>query len=85
MANANPDDAVWLIRGYTPGPTAVGVLGLAENGAKPYPMNPYIGLMHTALGAEIVDFMQGKESAAQALADTEAAYSLAAREKGFLK
>jgi ABC-type glycerol-3-phosphate transport system substrate-binding protein len=85
MANANPDDAVWLIRGYTPGPTAVGVLASAENGAKPYPMNPYIGLMHTALGAEIVDFMQGKESAAQALADTEAAYSLAAREKGFLK
>ena len=41
--------------------------------------------MHTALGAEIVDFMQGKESAEQALADVEAAYNAAAKEKGFLQ
>jgi hypothetical protein len=29
--------------------------------------------------------MQGKESAEQALADVEAAYNVAAKEKGFLK
>ena len=77
--------AVWLIDGYEPTPAAVGVFAAANSGSVPYPMLPYQGLMHTALGAEIVDFMQGKESAEQALADVEAAYSAAAREKGFLQ
>ncbi len=77
--------AVWLIDGYKPTPAAVGVFAAAKMNATPYPMLPFIGLMHTALGAEIVDFMQGKESAEQALADVEAAYTAAAKEKGFLK
>jgi hypothetical protein len=47
-------------------------------------MVPYMGLMHTALGAELADFLQGKESAEQTLADVEAAYTAAAKEKGFL-
>lgn len=76
--------AVWLIDGYEPTPAAVGVFAAANMNATPYPMLPYQGLLHTALGAEIVDFMQGKESASQALADVEAAYTAAAREKGFL-
>ena len=41
--------------------------------------------MHTALGDNIADFLQGKESAEQALADAEAAYATAAKEKGYLK
>jgi ABC-type glycerol-3-phosphate transport system substrate-binding protein len=77
--------AVWLIDGYEPTPAAVGVFAAAEMSATPYPMLPYQGLLHTALGAEIVDFMQGKESAEQALADVEAAYTAAAKEKGFLQ
>ncbi|WP_371170072.1 ABC transporter substrate-binding protein [Aliiroseovarius sp. 2305UL8-7] len=86
---ANLDDeksllAVWLTDGYTPTPAAVGVIEAVNMQAKPYPMLPYIGLLHTALGAEIVDFMQGKESAEQALQDAEAAYTAAAKEKGFL-
>jgi multiple sugar transport system substrate-binding protein len=85
MANANADKAVWLVSGFTPGPTAGGVSATAAAGAKPYPMTPYMDLMHTALGAEIVDFMQGKEDAAKALADAESAYATAAKEKGFLK
>jgi hypothetical protein len=48
-------------------------------------MLPYAGLMHTALGAELVEFMQGKEDAAKALADAEAAYIAAAKEGGFIK
>ena len=76
--------AVWLIDGYEPTPAAVGVFAAANMNATPYPMLPYQGLLHTALGAEIVDFMQGKESAEKALADVEAAYTAAAREKGFL-
>ena len=48
-------------------------------------MLPYMGLLHTALGSELSDFMQGRESAEDALRDTEAAYTAAAREGGFLK
>tara|TARA_Y100001936_G_C16059627_1_gene663315 strand:- start:40 stop:1269 length:1230 start_codon:yes stop_codon:yes gene_type:complete len=76
--------AVWLIDGYTPTDAAIGVFEAAKMGTTPYPMLPYMGLMHTALGAELPDFMQGKESAEQALADVEAAYVAAAKEKGYL-
>ncbi|MEM7243197.1 MAG: extracellular solute-binding protein [Pseudomonadota bacterium] len=76
--------AVWLIDGYEPTEAAVGVFAAAQSNSIPYPMLPYMGLMHTALGAELADFMQGKESAEQALADVEAAYIAAAKEKGFL-
>lgn len=78
------EQAVWLIDGYEPTEAAVGVFAAANAGTIPYPMLPYMGLMHTALGAELSDFMQGKESAEQALADVEAAYIAAAKEKGFL-
>jgi ABC-type glycerol-3-phosphate transport system substrate-binding protein len=76
--------AVWLIDGYTPTDAAKGVFAAAQQNTIPYPMLPFMGLMHTALGAELSDFMQGKESAEQALADVEAAYRAAAKEKGFL-
>ena len=77
--------AVWLIDGYQPTPAAVGVFAAAEAGTTPYPYLPFMGLMHTALGAELTDFMNGRESAEQALADVEAAYVAAAKEKGFLE
>jgi hypothetical protein len=48
-------------------------------------MLPFMGLLHTALGDNIADFLQGKESAEQALMDIEAAYTAAAKEKGFLQ
>ena len=76
--------AVWLIDGYTPTDAAIGVFEAAKMGTIPYPMLPYMGLMHSALGNELSDFMQGKESAEQALADIEAAYIAAAKEAGFL-
>ena len=76
--------AVWLIDGYQPTEAAKGVFAAAQMNTVPYPMLPYMGLMHTALGAELADFMTGKESAEQALADVEAAYTAAAKEKGFL-
>jgi len=84
MANANGDAAVWLIEGYEPTATDEGVLASAKAGSRPYPMLPYAGLMHTALGDELVEFLQGSEDAATALADVEAAYITAAKEGGFL-
>ena len=74
--------AVWLIDGYEPTQAATGVFEAAQSGTIPYPMLPYMGLMHTALGNELADFMQGKESAEQALLDVEAAYTAAAQGKG---
>ena len=79
------DQAVWLIEGYKPTPAAAGVFATAKAGAKPYPMIPYMSLLHTALGNELSEFLQGGESAEQALADVEAAYTTAAKEQGFLK
>ena len=81
---ANNDLAVWLAPGYTPGATAQGVFATANAGARPYPMLPYMGLMHTALGDNLSEFLQGQESAQQALADVEAAYITAARAQGFV-
>lgn len=85
MVAANNDDAIWLVDGFKPGPAAAGVAATAAGGAKPYPMIPYINFMHNALGAELVDFYKGTESAEQALADVEAAYITAAKEAGYLK
>ena len=76
--------AVWLLDGYTPTDAARGVFAAAKMNTTPYPMLPYAGLMHSAIGAEIADFMQGKESAKKTLSDIEDAYRAAAKEKGFL-
>ena len=84
MANANPDAAVWLINGYTPGQAAVGVAAAAQMGAAPYPSIPQMGLLHGAMSNEMVEFLQGTESAEQALKDIEAAYIAKAKEQGFL-
>lgn len=77
-------EAVWMIEGYEPAPVNEGVFAAIANGTTPYPMLPHHGLLHTALGDNIADFLQGKESAEQTLSDIEAAYTTAAREKGFL-
>ena len=77
--------AVWMIDGYKPTPASAGVFAAMQAGSTPYPMVPYQGLLHSALGAELPDFLSGKEDAAKTLADVEAAYAAAAKEKGFLK
>ena len=76
--------AVWLIDGYKPTDAARGVFAAAKMNTTPYPMLPYAGLMHSAIGKEIADFMQGKENAKKTLSDIEDAYRASAKEKGFL-
>ena len=78
--DGNAELAVWVIDGYEPTPAAAGVFASAAAGANPYPMLPHVGAMHTAAGAELADFLSGNESAAQALADIEAAYNAAMAE-----
>lgn len=84
MVAEHNDKAIWLIDGFKPGAAAAGVAATAAGGAKPYPMIPFVNLMHNALGSELVDFYKGDESAEDALADVEAAYRTAAKEAGFL-
>lgn len=84
VAQTYPTEATWLMKDFVAPASAGGVLGTAKAGARAYPMSPFMGLLHTALGAELADYMQGSESAEQALADVEAAYRTAATEAGFL-
>ncbi len=85
MVQANNDAAVWLIPGFEPGPLAAGAAASAAAGAVPYPASSQMGLMHTALGNGISDFMTGAKDAATALADIEAAYLTAAKEAGLVE
>ena len=85
MVKANNDKAVWLSGAYVPGPAAEGVAATAAAGAEPYPMLPFMGMMHGAFDAELPDFLQGNESAEKTLADIEAAYTATAKEQGFLQ
>ena len=84
MVENNNDAAVWLMDSYKPGAAATGVAATASSGAKPYPMLPYMGLLHQAFSEELPDFLQGSESAEQTLKDIEAAYTTAAKEAGYL-
>ncbi|MEY8099230.1 ABC transporter substrate-binding protein [Falsihalocynthiibacter sp. S25ZX9] len=84
MMEANRDVAVWLIDGYEPTDAATGVIADLQGGARPYPMLPYMGLLHTAIGDNLAEYLQGKESAEQAMSDITSAYETAATEAGFL-
>jgi len=75
---------VWLIKGSTPTSASAGVLASAKMGAAPYPSIPQMSLLHGALSTEMVEFLQGTESAEKALQDMEAAYIAKATEQGFL-
>ncbi|RMH44142.1 MAG: extracellular solute-binding protein [Alphaproteobacteria bacterium] len=85
MVEANNDVAVWLIEGYKPGPAAEGAIATANNGAVPYPASGPMGIMHTALGNGIADYLKGAKDASTTLADIEAAYLAAAREAGLVE
>ncbi len=84
VVKANNSAAVWLSPVYEPTAASAGVSATASAGTSPYPMLPDMGRRPTALGNELTEFLQGSESAEQALADVEAAYTTAAKEQGFL-
>lgn len=85
VAAEHADVAVWLVKGYEPTKAAAGVIATVKAGARSFPADPAIGLLFTALGDNLAGFMQGQETAEQALADAVAAYNTAARESGYLK
>ena len=85
VVKANNDITIWLRSVYSPTRFSKGAYESATAGAPPYPMKPQIGLVHSAIGANIGDFLSGKESAKDSLADAEAAYTDAAKEKGYIQ
>ncbi len=85
MVSANNDIAVWLVDGFKPGRLAQGAIASAIGGAASYPASTEMGLMHTALGDNLADFLTGEESAEQTLADIEESYITAAKEKGLIQ
>ncbi len=85
MVRANNDLAVWLIRGFKPGPAAEGAIASAKAGAPTYPATTAMGLMQTALGNNLAGFFTGREDAGRTLQRVEAAYTAAARERGILR
>jgi ABC-type glycerol-3-phosphate transport system substrate-binding protein len=79
------DDSVWLIPGYKPGPIAKGAIEAMQMGAPGYPVATRMGLMHSAIGNNIADFLTGRASAEDTLAKVEASYTTSAREAGLIK
>ncbi len=82
---AAPGAAVWLIKGYTPGKFATGAIASANAGAPPYPSSTVYGLVASAVGDGVADFLTGKKTAEKTLADIEAAYLVKAKEQGLVK
>ncbi|WP_299985943.1 extracellular solute-binding protein [uncultured Ruegeria sp.] len=82
---ANNDITLWIRSAYEPGRYTAAITETVLAGAPPYPMNPQASLAHSALGENIADFIVGKESAQESLADATKAYRAAAREQGLLK
>ena len=85
LNDASMGQAVWMIPGYQATKEAQGVAESIAGGAPSYPMEPFMGAMHMAADGNLADFLTGKEDAATALADIEAAYVAAAKEQGFLQ
>ncbi len=80
----NNDTTLWIRSNYQPTKYTGAITDTVIAGAPPYPMNPQSSLAHSALGENISDFIAGKESAEQSLADAAKAYRVAAKEQGFL-
>ena len=83
-AEGNNDAAVWLIDGYVPGRLAQGVAQSAAGAPPAYPSTSWMGLMHTAIGNNVPDFLTGKKDAQAVLKAIEDDYTTAAREAGIL-
>jgi len=81
----NNDATLWLRTNYTAGRYSQAIIDSVNAGAPPYPMEPQADLAHGALGDNIGDFLAGKESAEQSLADAARAYRQAATDAGYLK
>ncbi|RED13145.1 ABC transporter substrate-binding protein [Pontivivens insulae] len=84
MVTSNNDAAIWLIEGFEPGALAEGAIATAVAGPAPYPSTTQMGLMHSAIGNNVADFLTGAATAEATLQAIEADYTTAAEEAGLL-
>lgn len=84
VAGAN-DAAVWLVEGYEVTDLAGGVIESLQASAPPYPASSQMGMMHTAAGNNVADFLTGAKSAEATLASIEEEYLVAAKEAGLIE
>ena len=82
--SAHKDVAIWLTDAFPPQRSASGAAASARAGAPAYPSSTEQGILYTALNNGLADFLTGRKSAKQTLADIEASYTIAAKEKGIL-
>ena len=85
MVAQHNDDSIWVIPGYKPGRIAGGAIQSMQLGAPAYPVSTRMGLLHTAIGNNIADFLTGRSGVDDALAKVEAAYVTSAKDSGVLK
>jgi len=87
MVKANNEAAIWLVKGYEPGPLAQGAIATAtaSPAAPAYPSTTQMGLLHTALGNVLPAFLTGERDAAATLVAIEEAYTTSAKEAGVLE
>lgn len=78
------DTTLWIRSNYEPTGYTGAITDTVMAGTPPYPMNPQASLAHSALGENIADFIAGRETAEEALADAAADYRAAARDAGLL-
>lgn len=86
MVKANNDAAVWLIPGYEPGRLAQGAIATlqAQPPAVSYPSTSAMGLMHTAVGNKVSNYLTGATDAAATLQAIEDEYLVSAKEAGLI-
>ncbi|GAA0834341.1 extracellular solute-binding protein [Marinomonas arenicola] len=84
MVKKNMDDAIWLVKGYKPSRLSDGAIQNAINRTPSYPLNSKIGLMHSALGKDVSDYLTGQKTAEETLKEVEYNYITAAKESGLL-
>lgn len=85
MVKANNNAAVWLIPGFVPGRLAQGAIASAMAGAPNYPSTTSVGMISGVIGEQVADFLTGKKTAQQTLADIETTYLARAKEGGLVK
>ena len=84
MAAAN-DAAVWLIKGYQPSRMAQAAIDTAAAGAISSPSANWKGMVISAAGNNVPDFLNGTKTAEQTLEAMEEEYIISAKEAGLLE
>ncbi len=84
VVEQNNDVTLWIRSNYQPTNYTKAITESIMANAPPYPMNPQSALAHGAIGNNIGDFLAGRESAEQSLADAAADYRSAAIDAGLL-